>query len=87
MDCSPPGSSVYEFSREEYWSGYPFPSPGDLPNQGVELGPPLLEADLSPSELPGKLNQLDVTTFLYSHSLDMSYSFFISWSNMVLLDF
>ena len=28
MDCSPPGSSVLEFSRQEYWSGLPFPSPG-----------------------------------------------------------
>ena len=27
MDCSPPGSSVHEFSRQEYWSGLPFPSP------------------------------------------------------------
>ena len=32
MDCSPPGSSVHGFSRQEYWSGLPFPSPGDLPN-------------------------------------------------------
>ena len=32
MDCSPPGSSVHGiFSRQEYWSGLPFPSPGDLP--------------------------------------------------------
>ena len=28
MDCSPPGSSVHGFSRQEYWSGLPFPSPG-----------------------------------------------------------
>ena len=31
MDCSPPGSSVHGTSQEEYWSGLPFPSPGDLP--------------------------------------------------------
>ena len=31
IDCSLPGSSVHEFSRQEYWSGLPFPSPGDLP--------------------------------------------------------
>ena len=30
------------FSREEYWSGLPFPSPGDLPNPGIELGSPAL---------------------------------------------
>ena len=87
MDCSQPGSAVYGFSREEYWSRQPFPSPGDLPNAGIEVGPPALEADLLPSELPGKPNQLNVNTFLYSCSLDMSYSFFISWLNMVLLDF
>ena len=38
MDCSPPGSSVHEiFSRQGYWSVLPFPSPGDLPNPGIEL--------------------------------------------------
>ena len=36
MDCSPPGSSVVEFSRQEYWSGLPFPSPGDLPHPGIK---------------------------------------------------
>ena len=36
MDCSPPSSSVYGgFSRQEYWSGLPCPSPGDLPNPGL----------------------------------------------------
>ena len=34
MDCSPSGSSVHEIPRQEYWSGLPFPSPGDLPNPG-----------------------------------------------------
>ena len=32
-DCSPPGSSVHGISRQEYWSGLPFPSPGDLPRR------------------------------------------------------
>ena len=36
MDCSPPGSSIHEFSRQEYWSGLPFPSPGVLPNPGIK---------------------------------------------------
>ena len=36
MDCSPPGSSVHRFSRQEYWSGLPFPSPGDLPDPGIK---------------------------------------------------
>ena len=33
------------FSRQEYWSGLPFPSPGDLPNPGIEPGSPALQAD------------------------------------------
>ena len=42
------------FSRQEYWSGLPFPSPGDLPNPGIEPGSPTLQADILPSEPPGK---------------------------------
>ena len=42
------------FSRQEYWSGLPFPSPEDLPNPGIEPGSPALQADALPSELPGK---------------------------------
>ena len=38
------------FSRQEYWSGLPFPSPGDLLNPGVEPGSPALKADSLPSE-------------------------------------
>ena len=36
MDCSPPGSSVYGLSSQEYWSGVPLPPPGDLPDPGIE---------------------------------------------------
>ena len=43
-----------EFSRQEYWSGLPFPSPGDLPDPRIELGPPALQADALPSEPPGR---------------------------------
>ena len=42
------------FPRQEYWSGLPFPSPGDLPNPGIALGSPALQADSLPSEPPGK---------------------------------
>ena len=42
------------FSRQEYWSGLPFPSPGDLPDPGIEPGFPALETDASTSEPPGK---------------------------------
>ena len=43
------------FSRQEDWSGLPFPSPGDLPDPEIEPGSPALQADSSPSELPDKL--------------------------------
>ena len=42
------------FSRQEYWSRLPFPSPGDLPNPGIEPRPPALEAEALTSEPPGK---------------------------------
>ena len=43
------------FSRQEYWSGVPFPSPGDIPNPGIEFWSPALQADALPSEPPGRL--------------------------------
>ena len=42
------------FSRQEHWSGLPFPSPGDLPEPGIEPGSPALQADALLSETPGK---------------------------------
>ena len=42
------------FSRQECWSGLPFPSPGDLPDPGIEPGSPALQADTLPSEPLGK---------------------------------
>ena len=42
-----------ECSRQEYWNGLPFPSPGDLPNPGIEPGSPALWADVLLSEPPG----------------------------------
>ena len=43
-----------EFSRPQYWSGQPFPSPGDLPNPGIEPRSPALQADSLPFEPTGK---------------------------------
>ena len=42
------------FSKQEYWSGLPFPSPGDLPDPEFKPGSPALQADSLPSESPGK---------------------------------
>ena len=43
-----------KFSRLEYWSGFPFPSPGDLPDPGIEPESPALQPDAVPSKPPGK---------------------------------
>ena len=43
-----------KLSRQEYWSGLPFPSPEDLPKPGIEPGSPALQTDALPSELLGK---------------------------------
>ena len=61
MDCSQSGSSVHGIFRQGYWSGLPFPSPGDLPHPGMEPGSPALQADSLPSEPPGKLATLWVS--------------------------
>ena len=46
-----------EFSRQEYWSGLPFPSPGELPDPGIKPRSPALQADALPSELPEYIKQ------------------------------
>ena len=43
-----------EFSRQEYWSGLPVPSPGDLPDSGIKPGSPALAGGYFTAELPGK---------------------------------
>ena len=48
-------SLTMEFSRQEYWSGLPFPSPGNLLEPGIEPGSPTLQADSLPSEAQGKI--------------------------------
>ena len=52
------------FSRQEYWSGLPFPSPEDLPNPGIEPRSSALQVDALPSELPGKSLMSKVTESL-----------------------
>ena len=43
-----------EFSRQEYWSGLPFPPPGDLPHPGIKLAFPALAVGFVSTEIPGK---------------------------------
>ena len=54
MDYSPPGPLSVEFSRQEYWSGLPLPSPGGLPDPGVESVSPTLAGGFSATAPPGK---------------------------------
>ena len=58
MDCSLQAPLSMGCSRQEYWSELPFPSPGDLPDPGMEPGSPALQANSLPSEPPGKPNIL-----------------------------
>ena len=79
-DCSPPGSSLHGiFQTKKYWSGLPFPPPGDLPRLGIKPSSPALQVDSSPTELPGKpdnyLKGLDVKFSLYLH-----YTYVFSWA-------
>ena len=55
VDYSLPGSSVHGFSRQEYWRGLPFSSPGHRPYPGIKPGSLALQADSLPIELQGKL--------------------------------
>ena len=60
------------FSRQDYWSGLPFSSPGDLPDLGIELGSSALQADSLPSEPPGTPLQSLIKYSYYSHSSNTS---------------
>ena len=55
MDYSQQAAPSMEFSRQEYWSGLPFPSPGDLPDPGIKLRTATLQADSLPTETQGKI--------------------------------
>ena len=70
MDYSSPGSSVHGILQGRSWSGYPFPSPGDRPNTGIEPGSPALQADALPSKPPGKALIRDYYKQLYANKID-----------------
>ena len=57
-----------EFSRQEYGIGLPFPTPGDLPNPGIEPRSPALQADSLPTEPPGKLTHLQIASQIQNKS-------------------
>ena len=66
VDCSLPGCSVHGIPQQEYWDGLTFPSPGDLPDPGIEPGSPALQADALLSEPPGKPHSDGAVTHLSS---------------------
>ena len=69
-----------EFSRQEYRSGLPFPSPGDLPDPGIEPRSTTLQADSLPIELLGKPLYYD-TASSFEHGLD-----FWNWLALRMLE-
>ena len=58
------------FSRQEYWSGWPCPPPGDLPNPGIEPVSPALQVGSLPTESPGKLKSLHILAETYIYIVD-----------------
>ena len=76
------------FSRQGYWSGLPFPSPGDLPNPQIEPGSPALQADSLPTELQPKwlsvgewLNKLEKSVL----GILGNYFFFFFFNEIILV--
>ena len=57
-----------QFSRQEYWSGLPFLSAGDLPDPGIEHGSAALQADSLPSQPPGKPTQCQRSIHTHTHT-------------------
>ena len=60
-----------KFSKQEYWSGLPFPSPEDLPNSGIKPGSPKLQADVLPSEPRGKPEVTNLDSILKSRDVTL----------------
>ena len=72
-----------EFSRQEYWSGLPLPSPGAPPDPEIEPGSLTLQADSLPSELPGKPTRTEFpaqSCRMYFHIDSISYKWQTSWT-------
>ena len=75
MDCSPRGSSVHGILQARNWTGLSFPSPGDLPDPGIEPRSPALQADTLTSEPPGKTFRNDLNQIPYDYTLEVRNGF------------
>ena len=75
------GSSIYEVSRQEYWSGLPFFPPKDLPNPGIEPQSPALKVDSLPTELPVPW----IKYWLKATICKLNISLFLSFTITILL--
>ena len=83
MDCRLPGLSM-EFSRQEYYSRLPFPTPDDLPSPGTELAsllPPALAGGFFTTAPPGKAIYMCVYTHTHTHTHTHTYSHFVVYLN------
>ena len=67
-------------SRQEYWSGLPFPSPGDLPDPGIEPRSPALQADSLPTEEPENSQFFNIIFSVVRVPFKIH---FLKWSNLV----
>ena len=77
MDCSLPGSSLHGILQARILERLPFPSPGDLPDPGIEPRSPALEADALTSEPPGKPWDISINVILK----DMFYDVWVLKTN------
>ena len=73
------------FSRQEYWSGLPFPSPEDLPNLGIEPGSPAWQADALSSEPPGNSQFIQARVRFHDYGLHHNLSTG-SYSNLIIIE-
>ena len=83
VDCSPPGSSVHEIFRQEYWSGLPFPPPG-IPDPGIKATSSALPGRFLTTELPGKPKELVHTLYKGHSKINKQLTQLKSWSYIFL---
>jgi len=74
------------FPRQEYWSGLPFPSPGDLPDLGIKPRSPALAGGFFTAEQPGKSSDL-ITLFYIERAVSSHFSSYLTEINNIYLLF